>query len=302
MIYCRNCGSANLKELGFIGQVAPFFLKRVWNLELRIPPASNRLRLLARWLLAIPQRLFARVYGTGAFLEMQICLDCSFVQTKHAISDDALGRLYSDYRSETYNRERIRYEPEYASVANDVGACNQEVETRAGGLTAWLAGKLESGDDFSMLDFGGADGRCLPRIPGQKYVYEISDVRPLEGIVRIASEAELATYSYLQIAHVLEHVPEPLDLLKKVSKYVKPSQYLYIEVPQELTDAEIAELKSGESRRRLLIHEHINVYCLSSISRLAEAANLDIVALDSTKVDLGWSTGTNIRALCRKRP
>jgi hypothetical protein len=44
------------------------------------------------------------------------------------------------------------------------------------------------------------------------------------------------------------------------------------------------------------------VYCLSSISRLAEAANLDIVAIDSTKVDLGWSTGTNIRALCRKRP
>ena len=298
---CRNCGSQSLKELGFIGEVAPFFLKRVLNLEVRTSRALHPLRLLARRLCAFPQRLFAKVYGCSAYAEMQVCLDCSFVQTKHAFSDEALGRLYSDYRSATYNQERIKYEPTYAALAENVGACDQEVQTRVGGLTEWLADKIESEDGFSMLDFGGSDGRFLPRLQGRKSVFEISDISPLEGIVRIANEADLATYSYVQIAHVLEHVPEPLALLKRVSSFVKPSGYLYIEVPQDLTDAEIAELKRGTRRSGLTIHEHINVYCPSSITRLVEATGLDVINLQSAKVDLGWTTSTNIRALCRKR-
>jgi len=31
--HCRICGSAEVKELGFIGEIAPFFLKRVLNAE-----------------------------------------------------------------------------------------------------------------------------------------------------------------------------------------------------------------------------------------------------------------------------
>ena len=98
---------------------------------------------------------------------MQICLDCSFVGTKHAFSDQAIGRLYSDYRTAAYNQERIRYEPTYAALANHVGASDQEVHTRVNGLTAWLADKIQSKNDFSMLDYGGSDGRFLPRIPGK---------------------------------------------------------------------------------------------------------------------------------------
>ena len=296
---CRNCGSRKLKELGFIGEVAPFFLKRVLNMEVRTSQARHPLRLLARRLCAFPQRLFARVYGCSAYVEMQICLDCSFVGTKHAFSDDALGRLYSDYRSATYNEERISYEPTYAALAKDVGVKDQEIQTRVGGLTAWLADKIDRENDFSMLDFGGSDGRFLPRLQGRKYVFEISDISPVEGIVRIPNEADLATYSYVQIAHVLEHVPEPLVLLKRVSSFVKPSGYLYIEVPQELTDAEFAELKSGTAPRGLAIHEHINLFCIPAVTCLVKAARLNLISIQSAQVDLGWITGTIIRALCQ---
>jgi len=161
---------------------------------------------------------------------MQICIDCSFVQTKHAFRDEDLARLYADYRSSGYNEERIRYEPEYAQLAKYVGVGEQEIECRVGGLTAWLADKIQPGDKFSMLDFGGSDGRFLPRFRGRKFVYEISDTSPLPGIVRIADEANLGTYAYVQIAHVLEHVPEPRRLLKHVASFVEPSGHLYIEV------------------------------------------------------------------------
>jgi hypothetical protein len=298
---CRSCGSRNLKELGFIGEVAPFFLKRVLNMEVRTSQARHPLRLLARRLCALPQRLFEKVYGSSAYVEMQICMDCSFIQAKHSFPDDALGRLYADYRSASYNQERIHYEPTYAALAKDVGVSDREVETRVGGLTAWLGDKIESENDFSMLDFGGSDGRFLPRLEGRKFVFEISDISPLGGIVRIRNEADLATYSYVQVAHVLEHVSEPLALLKHVSSFVKPSGCLYIEVPLELTDVEIAGLRNGTARRGLAIHEHINVFCPSSITCLVEAAWLDLISIQSAPVDLGWITGTNIRALCRKR-
>lgn len=297
---CRNCGSLNLKELGFVGEVAPFFLKRVLNLEVRTSRAQHPLRLLARRLCAFPQRLFAKIYGCNAYMEMQICLNCSFVQTKHVFSDDSLGKLYADYRSATYNRERIAYEPTYAALAKDVGSSDKEVQSRVGGLTAWLAGKVEVDSDFSMLDFGGSDGRFLPELEGRKVVFEISDIPPLSGIARVTDEAELSTYSYVQIAHVLEHVPDPLALLKHVSSFVKPAGYLYIEVPQDLADAEFAELKNGIARRGLVIHEHINVFSIPAVTCLVNATGLDLISIESSQVDLGWTTSTNIRALCKR--
>jgi hypothetical protein len=297
---CRNCGSLNLMDLGFIGEVAPFFLKRVLNMEVRTALARHPLRLLARRMCGLPQRLFEKVYGSRAYVEMQICLHCSFVQTKYAFSEEGIGRLYADYRSATYNEERIRYEPSYAAVAKDIGVTEQEFDTRVVALTAWLSSQIRPNMDFSMLDFGGSDGRYLPGFDGRKFLFEISDIAPAAGVVKIANQSDLETYSYVQVSHVLEHVPEPLGLIKYVSSLLKPAGYLYIEVPQELADSEIAELKAGAGRRGLPIHEHINMYCTSSIVKLAEAAQLSVLKVDSTNMDFGWASGTCIRLLCNR--
>ena len=301
MGHCRNCGSADLKDLGFIGEVAPFFLKRVLNAEIRPSISRHPLRLLARRVCSLPNIFFEKVYGSRGYVEMQICLACTFVQVKHPFRDEDLGRLYADYRTPSYNEERIRYEPTYAAIANDVGKAEKEMACRVDGLTAWLQGKVEPAADFTMLDFGGSDGRFLPRMNGKKYVYEISDTQPLPGIVRVAAEADLATYSYVQIAHVLEHVPEPLTLLKHVAGFMNPSGYLYIEVPQDLTDQDLAGFRDGSSRLQgLPVHEHINVFCASSIKSLVEAARLIPLHVETTPIDLGWITGTNVRALCTR--
>jgi len=298
---CRNCRSGNVKDLGFVGEVAPFFLKRVLNMEVRPAMASHPLRLFARPACALPQRFFEKVYGSRAYVEMQVCLDCSFVQTKRAFADADLGRLYADYRSSSYNEERIHYEPTYAALAEHVGACDQEVEMRVGRLTAWLAGKIQADGEFAMLDYGGSDGRFLPSIKGDKFVFEISNTLPVAGVVGIAEEAYLSTYSYVQCAHVLEHVPEPLALLKRVASHVKPSGYLYIEVPQDLPDSRIAELKGGRTRPGVVVHEHINIYCPASVTALVKAAGLTPIAIEPTRVELGWISGTNVRALCRSQ-
>ena len=300
MSECRNCGSSNLRELGFCGEVAPFFLKRVLNLELGSSVAHHPLRLFARRVLALPRLVFDKVYGRAVFDELQICLHCSFVQVKHPFSDEALSRLYFDYRSGDYNRERIHYEPTYAKLADSVGVSEQEVGVRVRKLTEWLAPILERRDDFSMLDFGGSDGRFLPELPGRKFVFEISDSVPKEGVTRIAKEADLTTYDYVQVAHVLEHVSFPLELLKKIAKRVKPSGYLYIEVPQELPESEFAALKAGKRCNGLPIHEHINFYSQDSVAALIASAGLEPTSLECASLNLGWTVSTVIRGLCRQ--
>src|SRR5207248_5884351 len=133
---CRNCGAETTRDLGFIGDVAPFFLKRVLNLEHGLPPSRHPMKRLLRRIPFSPN-FFQRVSGKSVLVEMQICSSCSFIQTKVPFREEALGKLYADYRSDSYNQERIKYEPEYGPIACHVGSCEQEIQTRILGLTRW---------------------------------------------------------------------------------------------------------------------------------------------------------------------
>jgi Methyltransferase domain len=296
---CRSCGAPRTIDLGFIGEVAPFFLKRVLNLEYGLAPSGHPVKRLLRRI-GFFSKTFQKIYGKSVLVEIEICESCSFIQTKLPFSDDAIGRLYKDYRSDSYNQERIRFEPEYASIASEVGGCPQEIQARTLGLTRWLTGKFNVDKKFSMLDYGGADGKFLPDLPGGKYVFDISDIAPAEGIIRIGDESGLGSYSYVQLAHVLEHVSYPLVLTRKAASFLKPSGYLYIEVPQDLTDPAISRLANGDKTVRLPIHEHINQYAVKSVTELLRSVGLSLVAIDPEVVDLGWNKATIVRGLGRK--
>lgn len=300
MNICRNCGSRSVRDLGFIGQIAPFFLKRVCNLRVELDAAGNPIKRWLRKTRFLPHSFFKKLYRTAALTELQSCTQCQFVQTKEPFSDVGLARLYVDYRSDTYNTERTSFEPDYRQIAEDVGRSSQETETRVATLTAWLEQKVDFGDDFSMLDYGGADGRFLPRLAAQKYVYEISETRPLEGITRIAGEEKLTSYSYVQLAHILEHVSNPLAMVRALVPTIKSGGYLFIEVPQDLDDQKLARLSDGNADAVVPIHEHINFYSVRSVSELIREAGLKLIDVQAQTLDLGWSRPTIVRGLGRK--
>ena len=296
---CRNCGAQGTKDLGFIGEVAPFFLKRVLNLEYGLAPTGHPVKRFLRRI-GFFSKSFQKIYGKSALVEIEICTFCSFIQTKLPFPDEAIGRLYTDYRSDSYNRERIRYEPEYAAIASQAGSCHQEIQARTVGLTRWLNGKFKVESNFSMLDYGGADGKFLPNVPGEKYVFDISDIAPAEGVIRIREESGLGSYSYIQLAHVLEHVPYPLALTRKATSFLKDSGYLDVEVPLEVSEEATARLASGDKTIRLDIHEHINRYSTKSVTELLRSTGLSLVAAETEAVDLGWNKATIVRALGKK--
>jgi hypothetical protein len=288
-----------MRDLGPIGAVAPFVLRRVFNLETGLAPAKHPIKRFLRQLPVIRESA-RKLYGNSALLDIQICPACSFVQTKVPLPEEGLAKLYADYRSDSYNQDRIHYEPEYASIASRVGSDDQEVNGRRGGLTAWLNSKIDIDGDFSMLDYGGADGKFLPDLPGRKYVFDISDIAPVAGIERVKDEASLGLYSYVQIAHVLEHVPFPLALTRKACSYLCPKGYLYVEVPQDLSDEQVAQLSKGDRNMSVGIHEHINYYTTTSATKLIESAGLTVIDVQSKTLDIGWTKARIISALGRK--
>jgi len=183
-------------------------------------------------------------------------------------------------------------------MAADVGHGAVELETRIAAATKFITAHVPVDEKFTILDFGGADGKFMPRIEAKKFVFEISNVQPIAGVTRLHSDAELGTYSLVQLAHVVEHVVEPLGLVTYVASKVAPGGYLYVETPQELTTAEREELSQG--RRTIGIHEHINSYCVEAVTKLIENAGLRVVAVEATPVDVGWAKAVHIRALGQK--
>ncbi len=300
---CRNCGSVALKDLGPIGAVAPWVLKRIFNFEIGPAPAKHPLKRFLRKFTLMGETAM-KIYGNSVLLDIQICTACSFIQTKVPLPEEGLAKHYADYRSDSYNQERIRLEPEFASIASRIGNDEQEINNRQDSLMAWLPSKINIDSDFSMLDYGGSDGRFLPDLPARKYVFDVSDIPPIAGIERVRDEASLGLYSYVQIAQVLEHVPFPLELTRKACSHLRPRGYLYVEVPQELSDEQIAQLSKGDinadQRIRVDIHEHINYYTVSSAAKLVESVGLTLIDARSEIVDLGWIKARIVRALGRK--
>ena len=289
-----------LENLGPIGRVSPFFLKRVLGLELRYAKSATPWKQMIRQAAAIPSRWLSGVSNQFAFVEMQICTECSFIQTKIPFRDDDIMRLYLDYRSTSYNQERIKYEPSYAAIADAVGQDHTEISNRVAAATQFLRENLADVTPESILDYGGSDGRFIPNIPGRRFVYEVSDIKPVPGVTRIPMEEDLGCYSIVLLAHVIEHVPHPLNLVRKAATYIEPGGHLYIETPQEIQDDEREGLRRGTLGFDVGVHEHINSYCVLAVKRLLEAAGFEVIAVESSPVEVGWAKAIHIRAIGRK--
>lgn len=229
---------------------------------------------------------------------MQSCLNCSFVQSKFPFPEDGIARLYSDYRSDSYNKERCYYEPSYAAIANQIGQHTEHGLDRISALTKWLESRV-SLSGISMLDYGGADGQFLPAIQGDKYVFEISDIEPFSGVTRISDASLLQTYSYIQLSHVLEHVNEPLNMVKHVATLLAKNGYFLIEVPQDNSTAFLKHLQVDGTHCNVGVHEHINNYSELSVQKLIEAAGLQLISIEAVPVEGPMAKQNFIRALAK---
>ncbi|SCW66962.1 Methyltransferase domain-containing protein [Sphingobium faniae] len=144
-------------------------------------------------------------------------------------------------------------------------------------------------DGLNILDIGGGYGffggelaTSLPRSsvtllePSAKRVAMGAERMRAEGIVppqsqvglldeRFAAEHE-AAFDIVTLWHVLEHVPDPVGLLRLAMKIVKPSGVLCIEVPN--LDDDTISLSDG-FRNRWFMQEHISYFSPETLKSTA---------------------------------
>jgi hypothetical protein len=296
---CRNCGSSRVITIEKAALVAPFFAARVFGMK---GDAVAELR-----------------------LDAALCTDCLFLTHSARIPEKNIFNLYEGYRDALYNAERIMYEPSYSLISEVIGSAN-EISTRNEGLDAYIDRLVDSkvirfDAVRHALDWGGAKGGYAPRRVVESceeiQIFDISHnsekTNPVTSKTspgRKSKKAGKTKYDYIQFCHVLEHLQDPLIVVKETAElYLNSSGYMYIEVPIEEVMDEFGPRLTTIPGQFYVVHEHINKYCLRSIRALVESINcLTLIDLKEDTANVGWSfPGFNedgkvqiIRCLCQK--
>jgi SAM-dependent methyltransferase len=246
---------------------------------------------------------------------------------------EEMTRLYAGYRGEAYFQARHRHEFWYSRRHNEgTGHDARIVATRKSATETFLHRHTNVDSIKRVLDYGGDSGQFIPEAIGnEKDVFELSDALPVPGVRRIAHEGALqpGSYDLVLLNHVLEHTPDPLDLLRRVAGFLKEGTgILHVEVPLERYDLTLVGRGPGESHRlsRLVshpawlrwvdfystlfrvttgrippfgfikLHEHLNLFHEKALAKACESAGLELVAIESGE----RGAGPIVAALARR--
>lgn len=279
--HCICCGSGNLEKSPAV--LMPFVALRVFGHE--------PVEITEEWGLRDLRQGMA--YTLCNSLQ---CQDCGVLFLDYRFTDQQMAALYSNYRDERYNEQRIRFEPGYADVV-------PHYHQRANYLhdvEAWLAPYLPEAP--AVLDFGGDSGiNSLFREGNQVlHIHDISGVELVPGAERADIERIRQThYDLVSCSQVLEHVPFPLDFVKQMLPAVKTGSLIYLEVPHEaLMRAHPGNLQLAIRKRHW--HEHVNFFTELALRALLERLDLVVVDVLHLPVDIGWTQGEVMGVLARQ--
>lgn len=313
-MHCRNCGSDDLSIVPEGGFLSPFFAFRVYGItqccentiKIRDTP---KIRLLDSATLGTLSKISLKSTSVESasfnLLDTSICNSCTFWSTAKMIDDELLNGLYIDYRSDTYNQDRERFEPGYTSgIAPFLGGHDESV-SRVKALDQYLVTLSSSfglnlGAIKNVLDWGGADGRFMPSLflSSHRYTYDISDADPVHDVQKLSSIPTNSQYDFIQLAHVLEHVSHPFNFLQEPVSHLAPRGLLYLEVPLECDPKAI--LQDAKNCRSLGVHEHLNKYTLKSLECLVKAHGLEIIDSSQDEIDVIWTKAKILRLVARR--
>jgi hypothetical protein len=156
-----------------------------------------------------------------------ICQACETGFFSKRYNDKEMAGIYRDYRGEIYLKIRSKWEPWYTSRYNQNHDSQAWINSRKESITNFLSsvGILKCN---AITDVGGDRGQYIPEITSKKIVIDISE-KVLHGDVqRVRRIEDSPKVDLILYAHVLEHVTNPIQELKKL---FEKSNQVYVEVP-----------------------------------------------------------------------
>jgi len=223
-----------------------------------------------------------------------------------------------------YQRERLL--PESLSIFYDDEEyfCYQSFEERGaiirflGRLTARRAIRmietLRNPDHDRFLDFGCGNGSWLelfrscgatwPMVGAELTKGNVDHIRKLgfDGVVCDASNVdqrfEPGSLGVIHIHHVIEHVPSPLDLLRKLRRLLAPGGIIVGQTP----NADCLERRLfGDAWTQWHLPQHLVVFEEPTLRRHAEDENLEVVSVRGSPSSATQWSASFLKARANRR-
>jgi SAM-dependent methyltransferase len=239
---------------------------------------------------------------------LHFCEECDFYFFNVRPSDDEIENFYAGYRDSEYQLQRQRYESFYTKHFNDTLGCSEnELTARRKILEEVL---LRNGVSLctDILDYGGHGSLFPNALTGHKYCFDLTKGKCNPSVQNIDKiELNKRTFEIITMQHLLEHLPNPMNLLMDVAHKLLPcSGYLYLELPNEVCAVKEFIRNSGLfisfkkhikiSKPKILdalipdiegpyFHEHINYFTLGSFKKMVIQAGLRVVEAEYADID-----------------
>ncbi len=206
------------------------------------------------------------------------CDGCCLVQMRPRDDDETLARTYAALQDRTYDAEdaqRTYTARSHLDFVNqhrphgrllDIG-CATGTFARAAQADGWHV----TGIDASSWYIEQAQERC----PGATFV---------AGKIEEA-QFELQGFDAITLWDTLEHLPDPVGIVRRIGKWLKPGGMLLLNVPN--ADSGVARIL----RRRwvLLLREHLWYYSPQTIARLLDQTGFACVETRSNRVHFSFA-------------
>jgi hypothetical protein len=208
---------------------------------------------------------------TGKLLDKDLhtnlleCNECLYRGSNLRFNPQEEASLYKDYRGKEYDRQRLICEPNYYS--NPSLFTPDLYDNRKLFIDTIIDKNLDLGTINSVLDYGGDDGRFIPDITGDRYVYDLSGVELLPGIKRFNPGNFTNAFDLLMCCQVLEHISDLDEIMQRLNGYIAKGSWVYVDVPS---------YKSPPSDN-MVIGEHINFFNADALTKLLHRYGIETV-------------------------
>jgi len=176
----------------------------------------------------------------------------------------AFERIMALPRDRSDNYHRVERVAEFAKGMVVEGRVHRLLDVGSG-LAVFPALMKQRGWDCTALD---PDPRAVD------HAKEVVGVAAWLGDFRTIAPASLGKFDLISFNKVLEHVEDPVAMLKVSQKCLLPNGFVYVELP----DGEVAS-RGGKEREEFFI-EHHHVFSSSSLDHLARRAGFTVVEFE----------------------
>ncbi len=225
----------------------------------------------------------------GAPLCTRLCAGCGLIRNDPVPTADELDAFYASAYRESYKGAST---PRLRQVLRNFDRTRQHIlafRDIYGRKGRWLDLGSGSGEFLFLARSMGAEAEGIEPHAGYSAYSRQTLGLPVRSATLDSGGCAPRSFDLIRLSHVLEHMRDPLQTLRRLRDMLRPCGVLYVEVP------DIAEEARNRLRGRLFHYGHINNFDPTTLRALAGKAGL--AELAATRQRAAGTTGLFLEAV-----